>query len=78
MKASHNSIYSATNLVILSVATCDYMSQTLVPQGHRGIGPDRAGPVGIEAYANVPTKPTNNSNALSERFIFFLLRVCRS
>jgi hypothetical protein len=24
-------------------------------------------------YANVPTKPTNRSNALSERFIFFLL-----
>lgn len=28
-------------------------------------------------YANVPTKPTNSSNALSERFIVFLLRVIR-
>jgi hypothetical protein len=28
-------------------------------------------------YANVPTRPTNSSNALSERFIVFLLRVNR-
>ncbi len=28
-------------------------------------------------YANVPTRPTNSSNALSERFIVFLLRVIR-
>src|SRR6202521_4752467 len=36
---------------------------------HNGIGPDRAGTLGIEAYANVPTRPTNSSNALSERFM---------
>jgi len=69
MRASHENLCSATNVEILLVATCDYMSQTLVCKGHSGIGPDRAGPVGIDAYANVPTKPTNNSNALSERFI---------
>jgi hypothetical protein len=28
-------------------------------------------------YANVPTRPTNSSNALNERFIVFLLRVIR-
>jgi len=27
--------------------------------------------LGTEAYANVPTKPTNSSKALSERFILF-------
>jgi hypothetical protein len=31
----------------------------------------------MAAYANVPTRPTNSSNALNERFIFFLLRVIR-
>jgi len=31
----------------------------------------------MAAYANVPTKPTNSSKALNERFIFFLLRVDR-
>jgi hypothetical protein len=44
--------------------------------GHSGMGP----PVrlfGAAAYANVPTKPTNSSNARSERFIDFLLRVNR-
>jgi hypothetical protein len=28
---------------------------------------------GIAAYANVPTRPTNSSNALSERVIFIVL-----
>lgn len=42
--------------------------------GHRGMGPPSgAGTLGMEAYAKVPTKPTNNSNALSERFMVFLL-----
>ena len=42
------------------------------------MGPDRGGSLGTAAYANVPTKPTNSSNALSERFMVdFLLRVCR-
>jgi hypothetical protein len=44
---------------------------------HNGIGPDRGISLGTAAYANVPTRPTNRSNALSERFIDFLLRVCR-
>jgi hypothetical protein len=30
MKASHENLYSATNLEILLAAACDYMSQTLV------------------------------------------------
>jgi len=34
------------------------------------MGPVGAGAFGTAAYANVPTKPTNSSNALSERFIF--------
>ena len=37
--------------------------------GHRGIGPLNDG---AAAYANVPTRPTNSSNALSERFIVLL------
>jgi len=41
------------------------------------MGPEGVGTLGTAAYANVPTRPTNNSNALSERFIDFLLRVCR-
>jgi hypothetical protein len=36
------------------------------------MGPDGAGAFGTAAYANVPTKPTNSSNALSERFIVLL------
>jgi hypothetical protein len=57
---------------------CDYSSHIGRSRGHSGIGPDGAGVFGTAAYANVPTKPTNSSNALSERFMFyFLLRVCR-
>ena len=42
------------------------------------MGPDGAGLLGIAPYASVPTRPTNSSNALSERFmVVFLLRVCR-
>ena len=37
--------------------------------GEHGIGPEGVGTLGIAAYANVPTKPTNSSNALSERFM---------
>jgi hypothetical protein len=52
-----------------------WSSQFLV--GH-GNGPDGVGTLGTAAYANVPTRPTNSSNALSERFIiYFLLRVYR-
>jgi hypothetical protein len=40
-----------------------------------GMGPSGAGAFGTAAYANVPNRPTNKSNALSERFIDFLLRV---
>ena len=36
------------------------------------MGPDGAGAFGTAAYANVPTKPANSSNALSERFIVLL------
>jgi len=39
---------------------------------HSGTGPLRAGTLGRVAYANVPTRPTNSSNALSERFIVLL------
>jgi len=39
---------------------------------HSGTGPLRAGTLGRVAYANVPTSPTNSSNALSERFIILL------
>src|SRR5271157_5493206 len=41
------------------------------------MGPSGVGTLGIAAYANVPTRPTSSSNALSERFIGLLLRVCR-
>ena len=51
----------------------DYSSQDLVEHGN---GPPGVGTLGIAAYANVPTKPTKSSNALSERFMVdFLLRV---
>jgi hypothetical protein len=44
--------------------------------GHSGIHP-RVVTLGAAAYANVPTRPTNSSNALRERFmVYFLLRVC--
>jgi len=36
------------------------------------MGPSGAGAFGIAAYANVPTRPTNSRNALSERFIQLL------
>jgi hypothetical protein len=55
----------------------DYASQFGRLRGHSGMGPEGVGTLGTAAYANVPTRPTNNSNALSERFIDFLLRVCR-
>lgn len=35
--------------------------------------PSGAGTLGTAAYTNVPTKPNNRTNALSERFIVFLL-----
>jgi hypothetical protein len=41
------------------------------------MGPDGVGFLGTAAYANVPIRPTNSINALSERFMVFLLRVCR-
>ena len=44
--------------------------------GHSGIGPPSgAGTLGTAAHANVPTRPTNRINALSERFIVFLLGI---
>jgi hypothetical protein len=36
------------------------------------MGPSGAGAFGMAAYANVPTRPTNSKNALSERFIQLL------
>ena len=39
------------------------------------MGPPGVGVLGAAAYANVPTRPTNRSSALTERFIDFLLRV---
>jgi hypothetical protein len=57
--------------VTLSIAA--YAPQFGIFGGHTGIGPPSgAGTLGTEAYANVPTRPTNSSNALSERFIVFL------
>lgn len=42
--------------------------------GHSGIGPPSgAGTLGTAAYTYVPTRPTSRINALSERFIVFLL-----
>jgi hypothetical protein len=32
-----------------------------------------SGDFGTDAYANVPTRPTNSSNALSERFIWIFI-----
>jgi hypothetical protein len=46
--------------------------------GHTGIGPPSgAATLGTAAYAYVPTRPTNNSKARSERFIIFLLGIAR-
>lgn len=42
------------------------------------MGPPGVGTLGLAAYANVPTRPTNSSKALSERFMDFLLRVWRT
>jgi hypothetical protein len=52
--------------------SCDYASHIGRLGGHSGIGPVGAGAFGTAAYANVPTKPTNSSNALSERFMGLL------
>jgi hypothetical protein len=35
------------------------------------MGPPKLETLGEAAYANVPTRPTNSSNALSERFMVF-------
>ena len=59
--------------VVLLYRLCtsgDYASHCGRLGGHNGIGPDGAGAFGTAAYANVPTRPTNSSNALSERFMF--------
>src|SRR5260370_20412913 len=57
---------------------CDYPVQFCFHGLHSGIGPPGVGTLGTAAYANVPTRPTSSSNALSERFMVdFLLRVCR-
>jgi len=37
------------------------------------MGPIGVGVLGVAAYANVATRPTNSSKALSERFIDFSL-----
>jgi hypothetical protein len=50
----------------------DYASQFGRLGGHSGMGPEGVGTLGTAAYANVPTRPTNSSNALSERFIGLL------
>jgi hypothetical protein len=36
------------------------------------MGPPKLETLGEAAYANVPTRPTNSSNALSERFMVLL------
>jgi hypothetical protein len=56
------------------LANYAYQSQFGFLGGHIGIGPPSgAGTLGTEAYTYVPSRPTNNSNALSERFIVFFL-----
>src|ERR1700692_4417814 len=55
---------------------CDYPPQICFQGLQSGIGPPGVGTLGIAAYANVPARPTNSSNALSERFMVFFLRVC--
>src|SRR5450755_532254 len=56
----------------------DYASQAGRLGGQIATGPEGVGTLGTAAYANVPTRPTNSSNALIERFmVYFLLRVCR-
>jgi len=65
----------ANSYVILLKWLCtprDYASQFGRLGGHSAIGPDGAGTLGTAAYANVPTRPTNSSNALKERFIGLL------
>ena len=52
--------------------SCDYASHCGRLGGQSGIGPPGVGTLGTAAYANVPTRPTNSSNALSERFIGLL------
>ena len=72
-----NCVLHRVTLVTLLIAA--YAPQFGFLGGHSGIGPPSgAGTLGIEAYANVPTKPTNSSNALSERFIVFLLGYAKS
>jgi hypothetical protein len=58
-----------TSSCLSTKSLCDYWSHTGRLGGHSGIGPERTGSLGIAPYANVPTRPTNSSNALSERFI---------
>jgi hypothetical protein len=58
----------------LNGASSCYSEQAGFFQGSQsGIGPSWVGTRGTEAYANVPTKPANSSNALRERFILLYL-----
>ena len=80
MEASPENCFRDANVTssCLSGTSRDYAPQFGRLGGHNGIGPEGVGTPGTAAYANVPTRPTNSSNALSERFMVdFLLRVCR-
>jgi hypothetical protein len=80
MEASPENCFRDANVTssCLSGTSRDYAPQFGRLGGHNGMGPDGAGFLGTAPYANVPTRPTNSSNALSERFmVVFLLRVCR-
>ena len=67
-------------VAVLNLASydCGGSSQFGFFGGHSGTGPPGVGVLGMAAYAKVPTRPTNSSNALSERFIGLLLRVWRT
>jgi hypothetical protein len=74
LEASQKNGFRVTKgyVMLLKLPLYDYASQFGLLGGHSGIGPDGLGFFGTAAYANVPTRPTNNNNALRERFMGLL------
>ena len=63
--------YTVTFLVNVTTYSATYCVAVRVTKRAQWASvPMVAGLSGLAAYANVPTRPTNSSNALSERFIF--------